>query len=208
MFDGWGGHPRAERHVSLDLRRRERDELSRNPSTRGEDARSLAFTDVTPAFYAPTVASDDEYSVIRIFPDFADSVMWFIIGPVSYDESCISETLRHDMEAWESHYYKAMGNDLVWRSRDDERYHAAEGRRLAGGLSVEVGRAFEVEYFDEGDRKVRMRSDEPATNERAARAFDGIRAAHLELVARITREAEAGATFGWYAEGPNDEPRR
>lgn len=146
--------------------------------------------------------------MIRIFPDFADSVMWFIIGTVSYDESCISETLRHDLEAWESHYYEAMGSDLVWRSRDGEKHHAAEGRRLAGALSVEVGHAFEVEYFDEGDRKVRVRSGEPATNERAARAFDRIRAAHLELVARITREAEAGADFGWFADDPNEEPRQ
>ncbi|MBO1738810.1 hypothetical protein [Leifsonia sp. TF02-11] len=152
------------------------------------------------------MASDDDYSVIRVFPDYAESVMWFIIGTVSYRESCISDTLRHDMEAWENHYYEAMGNDLVWRSREDEKYHAAEGRRLAEALSVEVGHALEVEYYDERDRKVRVRSDEPATNERAARAFDRIRAAHLELVVRVTREPEAA--FGWFADDPNDEPRQ
>ncbi|MCI0159251.1 hypothetical protein KNO15_21325 [Leifsonia shinshuensis] len=153
------------------------------------------------------MASDDDYSVIRVFPDYADSVMWFIIGTVSYDESCVSDTLRRDMEAWESHYCQAMGDDLVWRSPDDEKYHVAEGRRLAESLSVEVGHAFEVEYFDEGDRKVRVRSDERASNERAARAFADVRASHTELIARIERETEAGAVFGWFANDPNDEAR-
>jgi hypothetical protein len=163
------------------------------------------FSWIERAIYAPTVASDDEYSLIRIFPDYADSVIWFIIGPLSYDESGVSKTLRHDMEAWETHYYETMGSDYSWRSREDQDYHAAEGRRLAECLSVEVGRAFEVEYFDQRDRKLRVSSDRPAANEAAEAAFTRVGAWHRSLIERIEREAEAGASFGWFASYPHDD---
>lgn len=154
------------------------------------------------------MASDDEYSLIRIFPDFADSVIWFVIGTVSYEECRVSDALRRDMEAWEAQYYETMGNDFVWRSREDHEYHAAEGRRLAERFSAEVGQGFEIEYFDECDRKARVRSDQPATNEPAARAFTRVGASHRDFDERIKRETEGGATFGWFASGPNDEFRR
>jgi hypothetical protein len=154
------------------------------------------------------VASDDTYSLIRIFPDYADSVIWFIVGPLSYEESGVSRTLRRSMEAWESHYYETMDTDFTWRSREDQNYHAEEGRRLAERLSVEVGPAFEVQYFDQHDRKLRVRSDKPATNEAAEAAFTRVGAWHRNLFERIEREAEAGATFGWFASRPNDEPEQ
>ncbi len=163
------------------------------------------FSRIARAIYAPIVASDEIYSLIRLFPDYADTVIWFIVGPLSYEESGVSKTLRQDMEAWESHYYEAMATDLTWRSREDQDYHAEEGRRLAKRLSVEVGRAFEVEYFDQRDLKLRVRSDKPATNEAAETAFTRVGAWHRSLFERIEREAEAGASFGWFASRANDE---
>lgn len=163
------------------------------------------FSRIARAIYAPTVASDDKYSLIRIFPDYADSVIWFIVGPLSYEESGVSTKLRQDMEAWETHYFETMGTDFTWRSREDQDYHAEEGRRLAECLSVEVGRAFEVEYFDQRDRKLRVRSDRPATNEAAEAAFTRVGEWHRTLFEKIEREAEAGASFGWFASHPSDE---
>lgn len=163
------------------------------------------FSRVARAIYAPTVASDDKYSLIRIFPDYADSVIWFIVGPLSYEESGVSTKLRRDMEAWETHYYETMNTDFTWRSREDQNYHAEEGRRLAECLSVEVGRAFEVEYFDQRAQKLRVRSDQPAANETAEAAFTRVGAWYRNLFERIEREAEAGASFRWVASYPNDE---
>ncbi|KQR53931.1 hypothetical protein ASF88_03570 [Leifsonia sp. Leaf336] len=151
------------------------------------------------------MASDDKFSLIRIFPDYADSVIWFIVGPLSYEESGVSTTLRQSMEAWETHYYETMDTDFTWRSREDQNYHAEEGCRLAERLSVEVGRAFEVEYFDQRDRKLRVRSDKPTTNEAAEAAFTRVGAWHRSRFERIEAEAETGASFGWFASHPNDE---
>lgn len=151
------------------------------------------------------MASDNEYSLIRLFPDYADSVIWFIVGPLSYEESGVSTKLRQDMEAWETHYYEMVDTDFTWRSREDQNYHAEEGRRLAERLSAEVGRAFEVEYFDQRDRKVQVRSDKPATNEAAEAAFTRVGAWHRSLFERIDREAAAGASFGWFPSQPNEE---
>lgn len=151
------------------------------------------------------MASDVKYDLIRIFPDFADSVIWFIIGTLSYEESRVSEPLRRDMEAWETHYYETMGNDFVWRSPEDHAYHAAEGRRLAERLAAEVGQDFNVEYFDARDRKVQVRSSRPATNQAAAHAFSTVAKPHREFDERIEREVKEGASFGWFAGYPNGE---
>lgn len=170
------------------------------------DLWAVVRTESAPSsIYAPSVASDDEYSLIRIFPDFADSVIWFVIGTVSYEESRVSADLRRDMEAWQAHYEETMGNTFVWRSREDHAYHAAEGRRLAERLAAEVGQDFKVEYFDVRDRKVQVRSSRPATNKAAAQALSTVATSHREFDERIEREAEEGASFGWFANCPNGE---
>ncbi|MEN0083320.1 MAG: hypothetical protein AAGC66_01010 [Leifsonia sp.] len=129
-------------------------------------------------------------------------MIWFVIGPLPYEESGVSTKLRHEMEAWEAHYYETEGPDFTWRSREDQYHHAEAGRRLAERLSVEVGPAFEVEYFDQHDRKLRVRSDRPATNEAAEAAFTRVGAWHRRLFERIARQADAEADFGWHASNP------
>lgn len=152
------------------------------------------------------MARVDDYALIRIFPDYADSAIWFIIGTVSYEESRVSDGLRQDLKAWEAHYYRALDDDLEWRSREDLEHHAAEGHRLAERLAAEVGADFEVEYFDERDRKVRVRSEHPALNEAAADAFTKVRASHREVFERSLPAADPAPGPGWFANGSDAQP--
>ncbi|HWU59058.1 MAG TPA: hypothetical protein VN045_10095 [Microbacteriaceae bacterium] len=153
------------------------------------------------------MARDDEYfrSVIRLFPDYAESVIWFAIGPVPYEQSRISARLRKDLEAWESFYYRSLTEDDRWGSAEDRALFADDARRLAERLAAEVGGQFEVEYRDSRDKKIRARSDSGPTNTDAAAAFTQISRDLDEMQARIDREVEAGASFGWFAYVPTDE---
>jgi hypothetical protein len=145
-------------------------------------------------------------SVIRIFPDYADSVIWFAMGSVSYEEAKISAQLRHDMEAWERFYYQACSNEFRWRTQDDQARFAAQGRRLAERLAAEVGGQFEVEFENHRGKKVRTRSNAGSTNAAAAEAFTEIARQEREFDERVHMEAQTGATFGWFTHDPREKP--
>jgi hypothetical protein len=154
------------------------------------------------------VAHGDEYftTVIRIFPDYAGSVIWFAMGPVSYDDAKISSQLRRDMEAWEDFYYPAQTEEFGWRRREDGEWFTAEGRRLAERLAGEVGSRFEVEFRVYRNKKVRVSSNAEPSNPEAAEAFESIAREFREFDERIERDTRAGSSFGWFAYGSDEDP--
>jgi hypothetical protein len=153
------------------------------------------------------MATGDEYltSVIRLFPDYAESVIWFAIGLVSYDDAKITSELRLEMDAWEKLYYQAQTNDSRWHTPEDRLRFNAEGRRLAERLAEELGSRFEVEVDVYENEQVRIRSNDAPTNLDAAAAFEAIAGELREFDKRIQRATEAGASFGWYAYGPDED---
>lgn len=154
------------------------------------------------------MARGEEYftTVIRIFPDYAESVIWFAIGPVSYNDAKISSQLRSDMEAWEDFYYAAQTEDFRWRRPEGREWFNAEGRRLAERLAGEVGSRFEVEVRVYRNKKVRVNSKAEPTNPEAAEAFETIARELREFEERIERETRAGSNFRWFAYGPAEDP--
>jgi hypothetical protein len=145
-------------------------------------------------------------SVVRVFPDYADSVLWFVGGPVDYAEAKLSDSLATDMMAWDTSYYAGLDSDRQWRSPDLETHHCREGLRLARGLSDELGDAFEVEVFaldkKRNKHKVRLLGQREGTNPRAIAAFRARAAADEATMARIEDLKASGVTFGWTTHAP------
>ncbi|MDF0514296.1 hypothetical protein PX701_11745 [Agromyces sp. H3Y2-19a] len=105
--------------------------------------------------------------VVRIFYDFAESVVWFP-DPVDYDESRLSSALVADLRAWGSLHETGRDEDYEWRSPDLRRQAELALRELARRLGRELGSAFEIEY--DVDRAT-YRSPHAPTNRAAAAAF-------------------------------------
>ena len=112
---------------------------------------------------------DERATVIRVFPDYADSVIWFL-GPVAYGDARVSHRLAQDLSAWEDRFY-AILDDRHSVQDDVRESFNAEGLRLAQRLSVELGTPFAVEYVDERGRVTRFGSSSPGTNRAAVAAF-------------------------------------
>jgi hypothetical protein len=157
----------------------------------------------------PLIPTDEELanpsaylrSVVRVFPDYADSVLWFVGGPVAYTEAELTDSLVTDMTAWEISYYAGIGEDLEWRSSDLKTHHYREGLRLARSLSDELGDAFEVEVFALGrnreEHKIRLRGQRQGSNSRAIAAFQERVARDEARHARIDKLKANGSTLGW-----------
>jgi hypothetical protein len=136
-------------------------------------------------------------SVVRVFPDYADSVIWFAPGPVPYEEAHVSTELRDAMIAWEQAWYDGLSDGFHFSSPAVSHSLAVEGHRLATLLSDELGDNFEVEFrsdeVDAGDR--RRRGSGSGTNPAAVAAFrrmaDDDKAEHDQIQAMIA----AGAQF-------------
>lgn len=123
------------------------------------------------------VSETDDEDVVRLFPDNADTVIWFS-GPVSYEEAHLSEVLSAAMKAWE-HFFNAheVSSHYVVDAASMP-YYRDEGIRLARGLANEIGSQFVVE-FDPDERNPaprRFRAAGPATNSAAARVFSELAA--------------------------------
>jgi hypothetical protein len=111
-------------------------------------------------------------SVVRVFPDYADTVIWFAPGPVDYVDARVSDPLRHAMEAWEKSYYEGINPDFEWRSAELETAFNDEGATIACALSHELGDSFEVEFVsDTTGKKLLLRGSGPGTNPAAVQAF-------------------------------------
>jgi hypothetical protein len=140
-------------------------------------------------------------SVVRVFPDYADSVLWFIGGPVDYADAKVTVPLTTDMRAWETSYYAGLGADMEWRSTGLETHHYREGLRLARALSDELGDAFEVEVFaldkKRKEYKVRLLGQRQGSNPRAMAAFREWAAESEAADSRLEELKASGVAFGW-----------
>ncbi len=139
-------------------------------------------------------------TVVRLFEDYAESVIWFTIGTVSYEEACLSNELERGLRAWGARYLE-IDPSKGWPSVEDENAYTSEGLRLARLLAEEIGEDFEVEV-DSGAKKprvVRLRGESSGTNARARAAFHA-RASDFKAEEKWFEEQRAlGHTFSWAA---------
>lgn len=113
-------------------------------------------------------------TVVRVFPDYADTVLWFAPGPVSYEESHLTEGLVAELVEWEGTYYASLTDLFQWRPEANLLAFDVEGLRLAHRLAEELGDAVEVEYrnYQKGALEpARVRGTGKGTNSAARAAF-------------------------------------
>jgi hypothetical protein len=153
----------------------------------------------------------DKYAteIVRVFPDYAGSVIWFS-DPMPYSETELSSDLVGRLTSWEAHYYAALTDNFEWRSLDTLHTFSADGLELAREVSNEIGREFSVEYrsFENTAAVAHLRSEEPASNPAARAAFSArAQRAREEWAVTQVRIAATppGAAGGWYARGPSGE---
>ena len=114
-------------------------------------------------------------AVVRLFPDYAGSVLWFP-EPVDYAASLLDDALVTDLIRWEIGYYDALDADFDWQSPALARAFTADGVALALRLAVQLGAGFDIEFasYEAGVAMRRFRSELPADNPRAAAAFTAL----------------------------------
>jgi len=151
--------------------------------------------------------SEYSTSVVRLFPDYGESPIWFAIGYVTYERAHLSEALESDLREWEKSFYRDHDDHNHWNAPQAGEASAQRGLELAERLSIELGDTFVVEADTDakGRRKKRFRSTGPATNSEAAEAF---RTRSDRLVAQFARVQELtaqGHSFGWTAHAPESD---
>jgi hypothetical protein len=130
---------------------------------------------------------------VRMFPDYADTVLW-CPHPVDYADSGLEPDLIEQLRAWEASYYAGLDHDHGWRDPEDQRAFAAEGRRLARLVAGALGDDFQVRIDDEV-----IRSRHPGRSPEAATAFRIIAEAEQAERNRIRRLESGGAGLEWRA---------
>jgi hypothetical protein len=120
--------------------------------------------------HRPTVGGADR--VVRLFPDYAGSVLWFPHA-VAYPDTALDPALVTDLIRWEIGYYDSLNADFDWQTPEAARAFTAEGVALALRLAVQLGDGFDVEFasYETGVARRRFRSELPADNPAAAAAF-------------------------------------
>jgi hypothetical protein len=137
--------------------------------------------------------------VVRLFPDYADSPMWFSMGPVSFELAHLSDQLEVDLKAWDASYYADGDPFKGWSSPEAAEAFSQEGLRLARLLAEEIGEIFEVEVDADAAsrRKVRFRGHSSLANPEAALAFRLMAEATQAHFDEIQKRVAEGGTFGW-----------
>ena len=147
--------------------------------------------------------SEYSTSVVRLFPDYAGSPVWFS-EPVPYEVSRLSGDLVRDLQVWEESYYRGLHKEFAWRSDAMRSAFTVEGKRLARWLADELGDEFSVEYDNPAmSGKHRVRGSGPPRNPAAAAAFrqlaNDAQAEH-DRIRRIADQARReGGTLEWRA---------
>ena len=138
---------------------------------------------------------------IRLFPDYANTVLW-LHGPVTYADAKLSPGLVAAMEAWEASYYASLDGNQAWKSRSGAAQFTATGSELAQRFAKELGDGFVVEFhsYEPGSSLQLFRSEQHSRNPAAAAAFRGIEAAEQELKASFAADQADGV--GWFAYAP------
>ena len=132
---------------------------------------------------------------IRIFPDYAHTVVW-ISQPIHYEETGLSAELVAELDAWEQFYYDSLNSDIEWASESAARTFTVEGTRLAGLVSAEVGPGFTIEFssYEVNVETVHIRAETSAQNPTAEEAFT-----------QLFEEAEACEAAEHFRNSPNAE---
>jgi hypothetical protein len=136
-------------------------------------------------------------SVIRLFPDHAESVLWFS-EPVPYEQTRLDARLVDDLRAWDASYHAGLTPGHAWRSPGLETRFYAEAARLARRVADQVGDEFQVQH-DTGDSARRVRGAGPARNPDAAAAFRQLANAAREQGDGTGRAAPDGHPLQWRA---------
>lgn len=143
------------------------------------------------------------HTTVRMFPDYADTVLWFGDGPIEYSETGLSAALVDDLQRWEQTFYESRTDDFEFVSQAAEASHAEDGIKLAERVAAEVGPRFAIACDSVEDRTetVLLRAERPAENPAAEAAFTRLRE---ELIAEEDRTAEIFAESGgvWTAYAP------
>ena len=142
----------------------------------------------------------EEYlrSVVRVFPDYAGTVLWFAPGPVDYEDAHLSPELTLAMRAWEKLFDEYLSYGAP-RSGLDETAWDEEGLRLCRALADELGNLVGVEYHSaqEGAKKIVVRGIGNGTNPEARAAFQAMIAESEREEARFEQLKAEGHTFTW-----------
>jgi hypothetical protein len=137
-------------------------------------------------------------SVVRLFPDYAGSVLWLPkpvnaqpvnAQPVNYSASGLDAALVTDLIRWEIAYYDALDADFDWRSAALASAFTADGVALALRLAVQLGAGFDIEFasYEAGVATRRFRSEFPADNPRAAAVFTALAGPEPRPVSSLVR---------------------
>lgn len=147
-------------------------------------------------------ASEYATSVVRLFSDYADSVIWFS-GPVAYEDTCLEHDLVVELRCWDDTYYAGLTSDYEWRSPDVASLYYRAGARLARRIAEQIGDDFQVQY-DQGHTHRRVRAAGQARNEGAASAFhtmaEHARTERARLREVVDRARSSGETLYWSAD--------
>ncbi|MGW9404163.1 hypothetical protein ACWGQ2_09370 [Arthrobacter sp. NPDC055585] len=141
---------------------------------------------------------------IRLFPDYAGTVLW-LDEPVSFEVSGLSPELVHSLQAWEESYYRSLTPDFEWVSDGAARLFTAEGNRLAQRLADELGDGYEVSFksYEDGVPRRIFRSSGAAPNAAAVAAFNKLNGARPAEAGRPgSGPRPTGNDAGWYAWAP------
>ncbi|UVI37752.1 hypothetical protein [Brevibacterium spongiae] len=144
---------------------------------------------------------DAQYDTIRMFPDYADTVLWFD-GPVDYCDTGLTAALVSDLERWEKSFYESRTDDFEFVSRAAGVAHEEEGLRLAERVSAEVGPRFVITCDSIEDRygQVTLRATSPSENPTAEAAFRRLRQERMAEDMRMAEIlAESDGTITAYA---------
>jgi hypothetical protein len=139
-------------------------------------------------------AAERTRSAIRVFPDYADTVIWFR-GPVPYELTALTPRLIRGLEEWESRYYESIDDSYEFVSGRAESAHITTGLELARRLSEEIGDVLPVEVDERGGGKAHFLTPGRGTNPDAQDAFARMLADAESEDARIAAQLRSGATF-------------
>lgn len=113
--------------------------------------------------------------IIRMFPDYADTVLW-LDGPIDYEGTGLSTGLIAELQAWEKLFYDSLNRNYAFRSRGLEAKFTREGIHLAELISTEIGSGHIIEYLGAQslNHPVLFQCPGTAANPAAAECFDDL----------------------------------
>ena len=122
-------------------------------------------------------AETRETDVVRLAPEEDGDVIWFT-GPVSLEDSNLSEDLIREVEEWERFFHSHLKHGQYVVVAESMPHFKEEGIRLARRLANEIGSTFVVEFVPDERHPSprRFRSAGRPTNAAAARVFSALAA--------------------------------